>query len=93
VEAVSDYRICKKWLITANRLPLYIYIFGFIMIWICNVLVFDLFVFWICIFFLINILDLYLDLLILYQKAKGPKLLKYFLEKLKSGPKPAQNPN
>jgi len=34
-----------------------------------------LFVFWISIFFLINILDLYLDLLILYHKAKDPKII------------------
>jgi hypothetical protein len=34
---------------------------------------------WICMFFLIDILDLYLDLLILYQKVQ--KLLILFFEK------------
>jgi hypothetical protein len=43
--------------------------------------------FWICIFFLIDILDLYLGLLILYQK--GPKILSFFFffEKIKTCPK------
>jgi uncharacterized membrane protein len=62
------------------------------MIWICNVLVFDLFVFWICIFFLINILDLYLDLLILYQKAKDQKIIKVFFGKIKIRSKTGSKP-
>jgi hypothetical protein len=51
-----------------------------IWIWIFNVLVLDLFVF--------SYLDLYLDLLILFQKVK--KLLIYFKKKLKHAKKPAQ---
>jgi hypothetical protein len=41
------------------------------------------------VFFLINILDLYLDLLILYQKGKCPKILhKTSPKPAKTGPKP-----
>jgi hypothetical protein len=41
-------------------------------------------------FFLINILDLYFDLLMLYQKAKCPKIIKFFFEKNKICTKSAQ---
>jgi hypothetical protein len=49
----------------------WIWSFGCVAICLCFVFV----------FFLINILDFYLGLLILYQKAKGPKSIKFFFEK------------
>jgi hypothetical protein len=54
----------------------WIWLFGFLMIWIwlCGYL----FVFWICIFFNKYFGFLYLDLLILYQKAKGSKIINFF---------------
>jgi hypothetical protein len=55
-----------------------IYLFGFVIFWFWIWLCGYLFVFWICIFFLINTLDLYLDLLILYKRQKFQKLLFFF---------------
>jgi hypothetical protein len=48
------------------------------LIWICN----DLELY----------LDLYLDLLILYLKAKGPKIIKVFFEKIKTRSKIGTKP-
>lgn len=58
------------------------------MIWICNVLVLNLYLY----FSFNNILDLYLDLLILYQKAKGPKIIKVFFGKIKNLSKTSPKP-
>jgi hypothetical protein len=58
-----------------------------IWIWLCGYL----FVFWICIFFNKYFGFLYLDLLILYQKAKGSKIINFFFfEKIKICTNPAQ---